>query len=175
MISSMGIAMYWPFLVVCIGGIILAVIAFLALLLLRNQEVIQKTREKMKSVFSGRNKKNSSRKCGSAVQVSFYRIGLCSEVKSKMLETEQWISVGSGKNADFCLNSDDRKMADIHFRMCVSDAKLMISPLEKETFVNGVPIRQLGTVSLESGDLIRAGGCEYRVIIVSCEEKGSFA
>ena len=47
----------------------------------------------------------------------------------------------------------------------------MVRSGKRETFVNGVPIRALGEVPMRSGELIRAGSFEYRVLLEHSEDR----
>lgn len=164
-VLSAGISAFWPVWLVCIGGVALIVIALLALLLLKGEQDAPAVWKLFPAV---RNKKDGGAhqgvSAGEPVEVRFYRLGLSTSVKSRQFLPDQWFVVGSDKKADFCLDPEDPRLEPAHFRICIKGTALMVSAMEQETFVNGVPIRQLGTVYAASGDLIRAGGYEYRVM-----------
>lgn len=172
-VLSVGISAYWPFVLVFVCGLILVVIALMALLLLKDQNDYPEAWKLLHSVLNVTNqgKKKSGTAVIQKVEVQFFRIGRDAEAKKGMITLKEWISVGSGKNVDFCLDADDKKLAERHFQICINGSVLMVAPLNEETFVNGVPIRKLGTVQAYSGDLIRAGSHEYRVIFSPCDEK----
>lgn len=105
------------------------------------------------------------------MDMQFFRIGREYFIRKERLQSNHWFSVGSGTDADVSLDPEDRKLGQRHFRINISGSVLLVAALEGETFVNGVPIRKLGTVQAYSGDLIRAGSHEYRVIFAPSEEK----
>lgn len=163
-----GISVYWPLWLVCICGIVLIVIAFLALLLIKGQNDLPAT-WKLHHAVKKRNER--LRRTNQETEIQFFRIGRDGEAKKVSVKSQTWISVGAGEKAAFCLDTDDKKLAERHFQICVNGSVLMVASLDEETFVNGVPIRKLGTVQAYSGDLIRAGSYEYRVIFSPSEEK----
>lgn len=170
---AMENSLYWSFGLVCLCGVVLLIIAGLALLLVKG-ETDAPSGWKMIQAVSNRKKKNpSERRKLPEVQMDmqFFRIGREYFIRKERLQSNHWFSVGSGTDADVSLDPEDRKLGQRHFRINISGSVLLVAALEGETFVNGVPIRKLGTVQAYSGDLIRAGSHEYRVIFAPSEEK----
>lgn len=164
---SSGISAYWPLLLVGICGIVLVVIAIMALLLLKGSDNLSALRAVLE-------KNEQFRRNGldeGEIYVQFFRIGRDGVVQKVKVEPQKWFTVGSGDAADICLDSNDPKLAEKHFRIHIKGEILSVSTLELETFVNGVPITKLGAVQAYSGDLIRAGSHEYRVIFSRGEER----
>lgn len=161
-----GISAYWPFWLVCVGGVALLVIGLLALLLLSGKQDFPRTRRE-NLPFSRGKPDHSPGQLPKETQskLQFVRIGKHSSVKSATLSENQWHTVG--RAADICLDAEDGKLADVHFRICLRGDALLVAAVEAETFVNGVPIRGLGTVSMQSGEQLRAGSYEYRLIFSS--------
>ncbi len=166
-ILSATISAYWPIWLVFISGVILFVIAVLALLLISGQTDFSTALKKLPMLSIP--KKTNTQK--DLIEVQFFRIGRDSDARKESIAPNQWFSIGSDKKADFCLDTEDPKLAGFHFRMFINKSSLLLEAIDKETFVNGVPIRKLGTVQASSGDLVRAGSHEYRVILLPCEEK----
>lgn len=158
-VLTAGLTVYWPFWLVGIGGVILVVIAVLALLLLKGHSDTPAAEGKRRAFH----RPKSDGPQTAPVTLRFFRMGTPSDAKSTLIFQDQWLAVGSGKNADFCPDPQDRQLAEIHCRIRLSGQTLSVAAVE-ETFVNGVPIRQLGTVPMRSGDLLRVGSREYRVI-----------
>ena len=170
---AMEISLYWSFGLVCLCGVILLIIAGLALLLIKG-ETDASSGWKIIQGISDRRKKNPSERAKLPelqMDMHFFRIGREYCVRKERLKSNHWFSVGSGANADVTLDPEDRKLGQRHFRINISGSVLLVAALEGETFVNGVPIRKLGTVQAHSGDLIRVGSHEYRVIFAPSEEK----
>lgn len=172
--ATAGISVYWPLWLVCVCGIILVAFALFALMLLKGQSDIPTARKWFRpGPGKKRERQQTELSADRNIELRFFRIGRDADAQIAQIVTGQWFSVGSGKDADICLAADDRKLAQKHFRLCISGDVLTVAALEKETFVNGVPIRQRNNVPVQSGDLIRAGSHEYRVMFSMCEEKES--
>lgn len=168
---SSGIAAYWPLLLVGVCGVVLLIIAVLALLLIKGSTELPATWKLMHAVIEKKEQEKKEIPEYKTISVQFFRIGRDGEAKEVLLQPDKWILVGSGEHADFCLEKDDHKLAEKHFRICIKRGLMSVASLEQETFVNGVPIRKLGVVQICSGDLIRAGSHEYRVVFSPGEEK----
>jgi len=165
--------LYWPFILVGVCGVILVAISVFAFLLIKGHPDPSPEKRKTPALPSGKRSKKSKHSSLSVqmAEVSFYRIGHINDVRNTTVPTNQWISVGSGSSAGFRLDPDDQKLASGHFQIQISDSVRLVEAAEAETFVNGVPISKLGPVYAASGDLIRAGSFEYRIIISSGVEK----
>lgn len=171
-ILAAGINAYWPLWLVCAGGVILVIIAILALLLLTGHTdfpTTRKTNLPFIKPISGASGPEGALE--SPIEIQFIRMGIYSNVKRLVLAPNQWITVG--KSADFCLDDQDKKLSAVHFRICHTAEALLVAAVEEETFVNGVPIRQLGAVPMQSGEQLRAGGYEYRVVFSSWKGRES--
>lgn len=172
-VLSAEISVYWPLWLACVCGVILVIIALMALLLIKGSDGLPTTNKVLLAVLDrGKQGKRYGKTLSEQpVDVHFFRIGRDGEEKVLSLMPQVLCSVGSGKTADFCLDPDDRKLAEKHFRLFISETVLFTESLEKETFVNGVPIQKLGKIRIYSGDLIRAGSHEYRVMFSLGDEK----
>ncbi len=168
-IVSSAISAYWPIWLVCISGVILLIIAVLALLLISGPTNFPTALKKLPFLSRAEGKNNYTQEA--LVEIQFFRIGRNSDARKDSFPINRWLSIGSDKKADFCLDTNDPKLAGIHFRMFIKKSSLLIEAIHEETFVNGVPIRKLGAVQVGNGDLVRAGSHEYRVIFSSCGEK----
>ena len=163
---SVSISVYWPFWLVCICAVILVMIALLALLLLRGTDDFSVTGKVLHAVLDRKKQEwqRSQISDRQPVHVQFFRIGRDGDTRDASLLPDVWYDIGSSEKADFCLDPDDPKLSQKHFRLCINGSAMTVISLEKETFVNGVPIQSLGKILVCSGDLIRAGSYEYRVI-----------
>ena len=172
---SAAISVYWPFWLVCVCAVILLLIALLALLLIRGTDDIPVTRKVLNAVLDRKiqEQQQSQASDKQPIRVQFFRIGRDGDAREAFFSRDVWHDIGSGKKADFCLDADDPKLSQKHFKFCISGTAMTIVSLEKETFVNGVPIQSLGKIQVYSGDLIRAGSYEYRVIFSHSNEKES--
>lgn len=87
--------------------------------------------------------------------------------KSRLTKTI-YLNVGKpvtiGKGAVNLVTPDD-KIADKHCMINYENGKIYVKDLGsgEDTFVNGVPISQMGVVTLKNGELIRIGSYEYRI------------
>lgn len=153
---------FLPLVLVGVGAVLLLVIAVLALALLRGKDRAERPASGKPMTHPVR-----VRQAGDVLRpvgISFFRIGVSAEAKKIDLIPNLWVSVGSGGKADICLNSEDRRLEHEHFKIRLSGDTLQVAAAAGETAVNGIPIGQLGEVPLVSGELLRAGSYEYRVI-----------
>lgn len=74
-------------------------------------------------------------------------------------------TVGRNSQSDIILQSDDKKLSGIHCTLRWEDGKIYITDANSTngTFVNGVPIKQMGRVVVHKGDTVRIGSYEYRI------------
>lgn len=80
---------------------------------------------------------------------------------------EQPVTFGRDKRANQVLNGKDSSLSGVHFALMVHNGMYGVRD-EKSlngTYLNGVSISGRGWTKLESGDKLRVGGYEYRVII----------
>ncbi len=172
-ILSAGLYIYWPIGLACAGGVILVIIAVLALLLIKGQTEVPTAQKSFHAVPDQKENEENKQKSSAEeqIEVQFFRIGHDMDVRKKVFVQNQWYSVGSGGKVDFCLDVNDCKLEEIHFRICIDKLTLLVAAVGGETFVNGVPIQKLGVIQAYSGDLIRAGSHEYRVIFLPYRER----
>lgn len=75
------------------------------------------------------------------------------------------ITVGRSGKADIILDSNDPKLSGIHCAMKSENGKIYVRDMDSKngTFVNGIPIKQMGRVAVHKGETIRMGSYEYRI------------
>lgn len=80
---------------------------------------------------------------------------------------DKLLTIGRNSKADLVLNPEDRHLSSIHCRVRCMQNAMHIWDMNSQngTFVNGVPIRQIGMATVQNGDSIRMGSYEYRVYI----------
>lgn len=159
-----GITNYLPLILVGAGAVILLMIAVAALLMLRGQKNACPAE---KPTLHPVQTKQPGAGHLMPVEISFHQIGKMEKVSRIAVVPELWVSVGMDSKADICLNPSDQ----IRFRLCMTARFLRVAATAGEIAVNGVPIEKLGDVPLASGDLLRVGSYEYRVIYPTAEER----
>lgn len=84
-----------------------------------------------------------------------------------VLRDGQEETVGRTAKASILLDVDDRRLSGCHCSLVCTGGTLTVKDLDSTngTFVNGIPIRQLGPTLVPSGATIRMGSYEYRVDI----------
>ena len=89
-----------------------------------------------------------------------------------VLEKNKEVTVGRDKRAEIVLDGEDRRLSGVHCRLRWDGEKIYVWDMGSTngTFVNGVPISQLGKVAVHEGETIRIGSYEYRI---GREEEGS--
>lgn len=77
------------------------------------------------------------------------------------------VTFGRDNRSVEIVNSEDKKLSGTHFAVIVRKETYYIRDEKSRngTFLNGVPIADKGWAKLQSGDKIRAGSYEYRIII----------
>lgn len=77
------------------------------------------------------------------------------------------LSLGRDGRADEILNAEDKRLSGSHFSIVAQAGVYRIRDEKSRngTFLNGVPIGEKGWCSFHSGDKLRAGSCEYRIVI----------
>lgn len=77
------------------------------------------------------------------------------------------LSLGRDGRADEVLNAEDKLLSGTHFSIVAQAGAYRIRDERSRngTFLNGVPIGEKGWCSFHSGDKLRAGSCEYRIVI----------
>lgn len=100
-------------------------------------------------------------------EVKFVAIGHEETVFVLRIPENKMLTIGRNSKADLVLNPEDRRLSSIHCRVrCMQNAmNVWDMNSQNGTFVNGVPIRQIGMATVQNGDSIRMGSYEYRVYI----------
>jgi hypothetical protein len=82
----------------------------------------------------------------------------------KLQEGKEY-SIGRRKPADIILSGDDMKLSGVHCKVMWEKGKLYVWDLNSTngTFVNGIPIRNIGKAVLREGETLRIGTYEYRI------------
>lgn len=75
------------------------------------------------------------------------------------------VTVGRNGKADIILDSKDQKLSGVHCAMKLESGKIYVRDMGSKngTFVNGIPIKQMGRVAVHKGETIRMGSYEYRI------------
>lgn len=104
---------------------------------------------------------------GPCYEVKFIAVGYENIVFVLHIPEEKTLTVGRNSKADLVLNSEDRKLSSIHFRVRCMQGVMNVWDADSQngTFVNGVPIKQIGMATVQNNDLLRVGGYEYRIFI----------
>jgi len=81
---------------------------------------------------------------------------------------EKTVTIGRNKKADLVLNPEDKHLSSVQCRVhCMQNAmNVWDMNSQNGTFVNGVPIRQIGMATVQNNDVIRMGSYEYRINIM---------
>lgn len=81
------------------------------------------------------------------------------------LEEGKEMTLGRSGKADLKIGEEDRKVSGVHCRVKWENDKLYVWDLNSTngTFVNGVPIKEMGRVVVHEGETIRIGSYEYRI------------
>lgn len=77
------------------------------------------------------------------------------------------VTIGRNDKADMVLNPNDRHLSSVQCRLYCKQGGMNVWDMDSrnDTFVNGVPIHKLGMATVQSGDVMRLGSYEYRVLI----------
>ncbi len=97
--------------------------------------------------------------------VRLLAIGYENIQKTLELPEGKEITIGRTNQADFVLRAEDNRLSNIHCKIKWEGNKLYICDAGSTngTFVNGVPIKQMGRVVVHESDTIRVGSYEYRI------------
>lgn len=100
------------------------------------------------------------------VTLQFNAVGYEHISRTLTLETGREYTVGRSQKADLIFDSDDKKISAVHCSVKWMGDKLYVKDQNSTngTFVNGVPIKQVGRVAVHRGDTIRIGTYEYRIV-----------
>ncbi|MCM1224527.1 MAG: FHA domain-containing protein [Lachnospiraceae bacterium] len=106
---------------------------------------------------------------GPAYEVKFIAVGYDNIVFTLRIPVDKTVTIGRNSRADLVLNPEDRRLSSVHFRVRCMQGVMNVWDAESQngTFVNGVPIKQIGMATVQNGDLLRVGGYEYRVFLSS--------
>lgn len=79
------------------------------------------------------------------------------------------VTFGRNSRARYVLNASDSQLSGVHFSLLIRDGYICVRDENSTngTFVNGVSIVGGGWKQIRSGEKLRAGSCEYRVIVSS--------
>lgn len=104
---------------------------------------------------------------GPCYEVKFIAVGYENIVFVLHIPEEKTLTVGRNSKADLVLNSEDRRLSSVHFRARCMQGVMNVWDADSQngTFVNGVPIKQIGMATVQNNDLLRVGGYEYRIFI----------
>ena len=104
---------------------------------------------------------------GPCYEVKFVAVGYENIVFVLHIPEDKTLTVGRNAKADLVLNSEDRKLSSVHFRARCMQGVMNVWDADSQngTFVNGVPIKQIGMATVQNNDLLRVGGYEYRIFI----------
>lgn len=80
---------------------------------------------------------------------------------------EKQVTIGRNKKADLVLNPEDKHLSSVQCKVCCIQNAMNVWDMNSQngTFVNGVPIRQIGMATVQNNDILRMGSYEYRVNI----------
>lgn len=100
-------------------------------------------------------------------EIHLTAIGYRDIVHTLYLPEGRELTVGRSEKADLVLDTEDRRLSSIHCSLRCSAGVLTVKDQGSTngTFVNGIPIRQMGTTIVQSGHTLRMGSYEYRVDI----------
>jgi len=86
---------------------------------------------------------------------------------SYRVKENQAVTFGRNARSQHIVNPKDANLSAIHFSLHLQKEKFCVQDegSRNGTFLNGVPISGKGWTKLRSGDKIRAGGYEYRIVI----------
>ena len=100
-------------------------------------------------------------------EVKFTAIGYEGICFVLQLEEGRIATLGRDNRADFILNPEDRRLSGIHCKVQCLEHALRVWDLDTTngTFINGVPLKKLGTAVIEEGQSVRMGSYEYRITV----------
>lgn len=169
-----------------LAGIVLgafAVIAVLALVLRKRKEAVQKSGCNVQEEGEAQEKGGSG---GSDSPLEFSPIKevrpkeepVMREVRFKaigyedicialQMEEGRVLTIGRDGRADLILNPQDGRLSGVHCKVQCHGDTLRIWDMDSTngTFVNGIPLKKIGTAVLEEGQSVRMESYEYRISI----------
>lgn len=77
------------------------------------------------------------------------------------------VTIGRNNKADMVFNPRDRHLSSVQCRLCCKQGTMNVWDMDSrnDTFVNGVPIHDMGMATVQNGDVMRLGSYEYRVFL----------
>jgi hypothetical protein len=98
-------------------------------------------------------------------QLRLSAIGYSDISYTVQMEEGKEYTIGRREPSDIILSEEDKKLSGVHCKMVWENGKLYVWDMNSTngTFINGVPIRDIGKVSLKEGETIRMGSYEYRI------------
>lgn len=77
------------------------------------------------------------------------------------------VTIGRNNKADMVFNPGDRHLSSVQCRLCCKQGAMNVWDMDSrnDTFVNGVPIHDMGMATVRNGDVMRLGSYEYRVFL----------
>lgn len=77
------------------------------------------------------------------------------------------VTIGRNNKADMVFNPRDRHLSSVQCRLCCKRGAMNVWDMDSrnDTFVNGVPIHDMGMATVQNGDVMRLGSYEYRVFL----------
>ena len=105
---------------------------------------------------------------GPYYEVKFTAINHEDVVFTLNVPEEKTVTIGRNKKADLVLNAEDKHLSSVQCKVCCMQNAMNVWDMNSQngTFVNGVPIRQIGMATVQNNDVIRMGSYEYRVNIM---------
>lgn len=81
------------------------------------------------------------------------------------------LTMGRDERAELILNKSDKRLSGIHCKVRCTDQKVYVWDMGSKngTYINGVPLGNIGTAVVEDGESIRMGSYEYRITIMRKE------
>lgn len=103
----------------------------------------------------------------SGYEIHLTAIGYYNIVHTLRLPEDRELTVGRSAKADLVLDAEDQRLSSIHCSLRCNAGVLTVKDLGSTngTFVNGVPIQQMGMTIVQNGHTLRMGSYEYRVDI----------
>lgn len=98
-------------------------------------------------------------------QLKLSAIGYPDIVHILKLPEDAEVTLGRNSKADIVLDGKDKKLSGVHCAVKWENEKIFIRDLNSTngTYVNGVPIQQMGRVAVHKGETITIGSYEYRI------------
>lgn len=105
---------------------------------------------------------------GAYYKVKFTAIDHENIVFTLNIPEEKAVTVGRNNKADLVLNPEDKHLSSVQCRVLCRQNAMNVWDMNSQngTFVNGVPIKQIGMATVQNNDVIRMGSYEYRVNIM---------